>query len=154
MSILATKKPQDCGSLPPSVESKSMPSGGLVASDSAQGSEGVQGQRDTVAGPKSRLFETETEFQMMVAVPYLKAKDIIVSALPESIVVETQTMRGNSAEDLERCEAFGATRILRRFDLRPGIDVATTWAALKDGILTIVAPKLPDVKERRIPIAE
>jgi HSP20 family protein len=113
----------------------------------------LRAENAVVWKPKSRLLETEKEFKMEVAVPNVEAKDIIISALPESIVVQAQTSRKEEKEGAVRFSEFMERKLFRRFDLRPGIDVERVKATLENGMLTIVAAKLPEVKERKIPIA-
>lgn len=113
----------------------------------------LRAERDLVWKPESRLLETEKEFKMEIAVPNVEPKDIIISALPESIVVQAQTTRKEKKEGEVRYSEFREMRLFRRFDLLPGIDVEQVKATLENGLLTIVAVKLPEVKERRVPIA-
>ena len=114
----------------------------------------LRAEHDLVLNPQSKLLETEKEFKMEIAVPNLEAKDIIISALPESIVVQAQTTREEKVEEHGemRLSEFREMRLFRRFDLLPGIDVEQVKATLENGMLTIVAAKLPEVKERKIAI--
>jgi HSP20 family protein len=113
----------------------------------------LRAERDLVWKPKSRLLETEKEFKMEVAVPDVEAKDIIISALPDSIVVQAETTHQEEKEGEVHFSEFSERKLFRRFDLRPGIDVERVKATLENGMLKIVAVKLPEVKERKIPIA-
>jgi HSP20 family molecular chaperone IbpA len=113
----------------------------------------LRAERSLVLRPESRLLETEKEFKLEMAMPNVEAKDIIISALPESIVVQAQTSRNEEKEGEVHFSEFRDMRLFRRFDLRPGIDVEQVKAKLESGMLTIVAVKLPEVKERKIPIA-
>jgi HSP20 family protein len=113
----------------------------------------LRAENAVVWKPKSRLLETGKEFKMEIAVPNVEAKDIIISALPESIVVQAETSHKEEKEGEVLFSEFTERKLFRRFDLRPGIDVERVKATLENGMLTIVAAKLPEVKERKIPIA-
>jgi HSP20 family molecular chaperone IbpA len=112
----------------------------------------LRAERELIWKPESELLETEKEFQMKVAAPDVEAKDIIISALPESIVVQARCMRKERQEQGAPLSVLSERRLFRRFDLRPGIDVGQVKATLENGVLTIAAAKLPEVKETRIPV--
>jgi HSP20 family protein len=112
----------------------------------------LRAEHDLVWRPESRLLETEKEFKMEMVMPNVEAKDILISALPESIVVQAQAT-GKETEGKVRFSEFGEMRLFRRFDLMPGIDVEQVKATLHNGVLTIVAVKLPEMKEKKIAVA-
>jgi HSP20 family protein len=111
----------------------------------------LRAERDVICRPESSLVETEKEFRMEIAMPNVEAKDITISALPESIVVQARMTGAHEEEREVHCSR--ERRLFRRFDLMPGIDVEQVNATLQNGVLTIVAVKLPEVKERKIAVA-
>jgi HSP20 family molecular chaperone IbpA len=113
----------------------------------------LRAERDLIWRPESSLAETEKEFKMVIAMPNVAAKDITISALPESIVVQARTTGTHNGEGEVHFPEFRERLLFRRFDLMPGIDVEQVKATLQDGVLTIVAVKLPEVKERKIAVA-
>ena len=49
-------------------------------------------ERDLVQTPESEMVETDKEMQMKIAVPAMEAKDIQISALPDAIIVQVESV--------------------------------------------------------------
>ena len=111
-------------------------------------------EHDLILTPKSELVETEKEFEMKVEVPAIEAKELQISALPDSIIVQAETSRKEErSEGKVRYSEFGERKLFRRFEFPVAIDVGQVKAALDKGMLRIVAAKAPAVEKKQISVA-
>jgi HSP20 family protein len=88
-------------------------------------------------GLHAEVLETEAEFTVHVTIPGFEPGDIDVTAKPRELVIQAQQGAGGKAapESQRRDGGF------RRIPLRGEVDVEKVTSTLKNGILTIVAPK-------------
>ncbi len=102
----------------------------------------LQAERDVVWLPASELVEDEKELKARIALPGFDAKDVQVSATPDSLVIEagaTHTHEDKRA-NVRFCE-FSEKQLFRRISLPAAIDVDKAKASLEKGILEVIAPK-------------
>jgi HSP20 family molecular chaperone IbpA len=102
----------------------------------------LQAERDVVWSPASELVDDEKEFRARIALPGFDAKDIEVSALPDSLLVHadaTLTHEGKHG-DVCFCE-FSDKELFRRIDLPASVDINKVTASLDNGVLQVTAPK-------------
>lgn len=93
-------------------------------------------ERELFAEYPSEVKETEKEVALEVGLPGFEAKDVNVTVLPESVVVEaksTKTENGNTE----------TRQFLRHFPLSCVIRTEAVKALLDNGKLTVTAEKLP-----------
>ena len=106
--------------------------------------------------PPVDLYETASEYVLTAELPGLSRDQIEIHAEETRIVI-----RGARSADSGRnipCEQYhrverGHGRFSRGFSLPEPIDVDTVAADLKDGILTVILPKLRDRAARRIDVS-
>ena len=106
--------------------------------------------------PAVDIAETETEFKICAECPGMKAEEIQVT-----LEGSTLTMTGEKKEETEtkddkggiyQCERrFG--KFTRQFTLPERVDAKKIGAAVKDGVLVITLPKLPEAQPQRITVA-
>ena len=87
--------------------------------------------------PPVDLSETKDEFRATIRVPGIDAKNIEVSASPETLVVS-----GKNAVDSQE------TSLFCRIDLPAAIDMNTAKATLDEDVLRLTAGKAPQSKSR------
>ncbi len=101
----------------------------------------LQAEREVLWVPWCELVEQNGNFRLRAAVPGLEAKQIRLTALPESIVIEAGTDSTAAKDETLHFSEFNRKSILRRIDLPKTIDAAGVKAKLERGILEVVAPK-------------
>lgn len=102
-------------------------------------------EREVLGPSAAELVESDKELKLRVAVPGADARDLRVTATPETIIVEANTRHDHSGSDgeLRFCE-FSENKLCRQFGLPSEIDVNKVSASLDRGILEVVAAKLSD----------
>ena len=111
-------------------------------------------EREILWSPPVEMIENEKEFRVQIAVPGCEAKDIQVTALPESILVQTQPERTPEKKDgTVHISEISARKLYRRLDLPSPIDLEKITAKLDKGLLRLVAPKAAPTVEKKIHVA-
>jgi len=114
----------------------------------------LRAERQLIWSPQSELVEREKEYKLRLAVPGLDAKDLEITAMPDSIFVQGQAARRRETKEGEiRFSEFTQEKLFRRFQLPGLIDVDKVTAALDKGILQVTAPKEAAAKKKRITVA-
>ncbi len=122
--------------------------GGLGGSDLE---DWVRAERDLFQVPACELVEKEKEFVLRVAVPGLEAKNLKVTALPDTLVVEGQTEEHReSKEEHTLFREFAEKKLFRRVNLPSNVDLDHVKAALDKGVLEITAPKLAAPVKKKV----
>ena len=103
--------------------------------------------------PDVDVKETPEAYTFKADVPGLKEKDIEVSFTGNRL-----TLSGKREEERreEKATYFASERMYgsftRTFTLPAGTDAEHAAADLKDGVLTITVPKVPEVQPKKIPV--
>lgn len=102
----------------------------------------LQAERDVVWSPASELVEDEKEFRASIAVPGFDAKDIEVSALPDTLIIQAGATHSHEGKkgNVRFCE-FSGKELFRQLPLPAAVDVDKVTASLDKGILQVTAPK-------------
>ncbi len=103
--------------------------------------------------PVFEVRESKDRFIFVADVPGLKESEIEISLAGNRLLIagvrkQEKVDEGEAYFAAER--AYGAFQ--RSFTLPEGVDVEHVAADLKDGVLTIVVPKLPEMKAKKIHI--
>jgi HSP20 family molecular chaperone IbpA len=108
-------------------------------------------EREILWSPPVEMIENEKEFRIQIAVPGCEAKDIQITALPESIVVQTEPVRTHEKEEgTTHISEIGTRKLYRRLDLPSPIDLETITATLDRGLLRLMVPKAAPTAEKKI----
>jgi HSP20 family protein len=106
--------------------------------------------------PPVDLYETAGQFVLTAELPGLARDQIEIHVEDNQIVIRgtrsTETGREIPCEQYHRVER-GHGSFSRAFALPEPIEVEAVTADLKDGILTVTIPKLPDRAARRIDVS-
>ena len=103
--------------------------------------------------PDVDVKEMPTAYVFKADVPGMKEKDVEVSFTGNRL-----TLSGKREEERrEEKETYFATErtygeFTRTFTLPAGTDVEHVLADLKDGVLTVTVPKVPEVQPKKIPV--
>jgi HSP20 family molecular chaperone IbpA len=98
--------------------------------DGGQLDDWLEAERDLTVRLETDLVENDSAFQLNLAAPGFKAKDLSVTALPDAVVVRGES-RATHREKI----------LLSRFELPVAIDVDQVTASLDNGVLRITAAK-------------
>ena len=90
----------------------------------------------------AELVESDKEWKLKVAVPGVESKDVIVTATPESLIVQADWSHRHAEADgeIRFCE-FSREALCRQFGLPSPIDVNSVSASLDKGVLNVIALK-------------
>lgn len=103
--------------------------------------------------PDVDVKETPNAFVFKADVPGMKEKDVDISLTGNRL-----TLSGKREEERrEEKETYFATErtygsFTRTFTLPGGTDPEHTTAELRDGVLTVSVPKVPEVQPKKIPV--
>jgi HSP20 family protein len=103
--------------------------------------------------PSFEVKETKDSFIFKADLPGLKEDDLEVSLSGNILTISGQRQEEKKDEG-ERYYAYERSygSFTRSFTLPDGVDPEHVQAELKDGVLTLVAPKKPEVQPKRIDV--
>ena len=116
----------------------------------------LHAEHELVSSPVAELIEEDKQFRLRIAVPGLEAKELEITATPESIMVQADSAhKRGQQEGGVRFSEFSAKRLFRCFELPGRIDMDRIAANLDKGMLQITAAKaaLTKEKEKKIAVA-
>jgi HSP20 family protein len=114
----------------------------------------LEAERELLWTPPVELTESGKEFRVRVAAPGFDAKDLLVTAMPEAVVIQAERKKEEEKADEKLYISELSTRKLyRRIDLPLPIDVEKVTAALDRGMLELVAAKAEPAEEKKIFVA-
>lgn len=104
--------------------------------------------------PRFDVSEEKDAFVFKADVPGLKKDDLEINTTGNRIQIagKRESEKETKSETVYTCEReFGS--FLRTFTLPDGADLENARSELKDGVLTLVIPKLPGAQAKKIPIS-
>ena len=105
----------------------------------------LRAERELFDVPSMELTENDGEFQLQLELPGFDAKDIHLTTLPDSFIIEAEnTHQHRASQGTVRCCEFGVRRVFRQIPLPESVDVDRVSATLDRGILEVHAPKSQD----------
>ncbi|HWF67177.1 MAG TPA: Hsp20/alpha crystallin family protein [Acidobacteriaceae bacterium] len=114
----------------------------------------IHAEHEVLGWPAAELAEKNGEYKLEMTLPGFSANQVEVTATPTEIVVHSAIKpETKAAEDHVLWTEFGPNDVYRQFRLPQPIDVAKTSAALDNGLLKIIATKMPPVTAKPIAIA-
>jgi HSP20 family protein len=103
--------------------------------------------------PPVDLHETDDRYVITAEIPGLTREDVQIEAHDGRLTLSgTRRERPTPCEQYHRVER-GHGSFSRSFKVPVPIDVEGITADLKDGVLTVIAPKAPDGAPRRIRVS-
>ena len=114
----------------------------------------IQAEHEILGWPAAELAEKNGEYKLEITLPGFNANQVEVTATPTEIAVHAAIKpETKAAEDHVLWSEFGPNDVYRRFRLPQPIDVDKTSAALDNGLLKIMAAKVPTVTAKPIAVA-
>ena len=103
--------------------------------------------------PASETMEDEKEFRLRLIVPGLEAKDLQITAMPDTIIVQAEAIsKEHEGPSSVPFSPLRDKKLFRRFDFDEPIDPARTEASLSKGILEIVASKASPATQVKVAV--
>lgn len=99
--------------------------------------------------PASKLKEGKDDFALSVALPGFEPGNVSVTATPREIIVHAkyEHTKKQPADGQKICwSEFRADDVYRRIELNQDVNVDKITATVKDGMLTVIAPKVARAK--------
>ena len=114
----------------------------------------IRAEHQIMGWPAAELAEKPGEYKLEMTLPGFSADQIEVTATPSEIAVHAAIKPEKKAPgDRVLWTEFGPNDVYRRFRLPQPIDVDKTSAALDQGLLKIIATKVPPVTAKPIAVA-
>lgn len=110
----------------------------------------LNAEREVFGWPAAELAEKDAAYEIRVALPGFKAKDVEVIATPREVVVHASTEEEKKTQkDGVLWTEFSSNDVYRRFEFLNPISVDNVTANLEDGLLRIKAPETTKLKESK-----
>lgn len=108
----------------------------------------LKAERELMGWPAAELAEKDGGYQMEITLPGFTPKDVEVTATSNEVIVHAATHEEKKTEkENVLWTEFGSNDVYRRFGLPNPIDIEKVSANLEDGVLRILAPKVPEQKK-------
>lgn len=109
-------------------------------------------QRTSLRWPRANLYDEQEAFVLHAQVPGLSEKDLNINVTQDSVSITGERKiaapKGYASHRQERVPY----KFSRSFTLPAKIDVETTTANVKNGVLTVHMPKHPESKPKSITV--
>ena len=106
--------------------------------------------------PATEFVEIDKGYEIEVALAGYEPAEIEVTATPRELIVHANHRSRpdeKEARTVQRWSSYRSNDVYRTFGFGHDIDVSRVTAALKNGLLTILAPKLALAAPTKIPVA-
>ncbi len=109
-------------------------------------------ERELIWSPGAEMTEGDNDFTLRVQAPGFEAREIKITATPDSVLIEAEASHKHEESDgkIHLCEF--ARKLFRRLDLPSAINVDKVSATLDKGVLQIVAAKAQGGQKGRAPV--
>lgn len=102
--------------------------------------------------PATDVYETPQQVVLIMDMPGVCFDCAHVSIVDDELVVTGHVTHGEDQDDYVLYREYDVGHYHRHFGLPPTIDRAKIEASMADGVLTVVMPKIEQVRPRRIAI--
>jgi len=96
-------------------------------------------ERELIAKPPIELRQTDSQFEVLAALPGIEAKQLDVQITAEDVLIKADTPHEHSAEATVHVCEFGPDKIFRSVHFPEAIDPESAKAELKNGMLHVTA---------------
>jgi len=102
--------------------------------------------------PAADVYETPEKVVLVMDMPGVCFDCAHVNIVEDELVVTGHVTHGEDQDDYVLYREYDVGHYHRHFGLPDVIDRRKIEAAMVDGVLTVIMPKLEEVKPRRIPV--
>lgn len=102
--------------------------------------------------PATDIYETPEKVVLLIDMPGVCFDCAHVNIVDEELVVTGHVTHGEDQDDYVLYREYDVGHYHRHFGLPEMIDRSKIEALMADGVLTVLLPKVEEVKPRRIPI--
>jgi len=102
--------------------------------------------------PASDIYETPEKIVLVMDMPGVCFECANVNVVDDELEVTGHVTHGEDQDDYVLYREYDVGHYHRHFGLSPMIDRGKIEASMADGVLTVIMPKVEEVKPRRIPI--
>ena len=102
--------------------------------------------------PVTDIYETPVKVMLVMDMPGVCFDCAHVSIVDDELVVTGHVTHGESQDDYVLYREYDVGHYHRHFGLSETIDRNKIEAVMTNGVLTLILPKVEEVKPRRIPI--
>jgi HSP20 family protein len=102
--------------------------------------------------PDVDIFETEKEMTLLADMPGVKAKDLSIDLNDNILTLSGDVQPAEGENESYVFREYETGKFLREFTLSDIIDQSKIEAALKDGVLRLVLPKVEKATPRKITV--
>ena len=107
----------------------------------------IAAEHEILWSPPVELIENDNEFRARIAAPAFAATEIQVTAFPDAIVVQAESVQKHeNVEGEVRISELGSRKLYRRVELPSPIDVDKITVTLDEGVLHLMASKAAQPK--------
>jgi HSP20 family protein len=116
-----------------------------------RGEREVTRARDRYVRPPVDIYETKDALVLVADLPGVDKKDLEISVDNDELTIQARASYAPAGKGPVYRE-FDLTGFFRQFDLGEEIDQGKISAELKNGVLTLNMPKVPEAKPRQIEV--
>jgi HSP20 family protein len=102
--------------------------------------------------PLTDVYETPEAVFLMMDMPGVCSDCAHVSIVDDELIVTGHVTHGEDDDDYVLYREYDVGHYHRHFGLPETIDRAKIEATISDGVLTVVMPRVEEVRPRRIPV--
>ncbi len=102
--------------------------------------------------PATDVYETAQAVVLVMDMPGVCFDCAHVSIIDDELVVTGHVTHAEDQDDYVLYREYDVGHYHRHFGLPPTIDRANIEASMNDGVLTVIMPKVEQVRPRRIPV--
>jgi HSP20 family protein len=111
------------------------------------------GFRTRAAWPSVNLFDKQTALVLTAEVPGLSEKDVHIAINQDVLSLSGERKQDAPANYAVHRQERLPVKFSRSFKLPCKVDLENVTASIKDGILTITLPKVPEAQPRQITVS-
>lgn len=117
---------------------------GRAGADGSDLDDWLKAENDLLIIPGSDLIETDSRYELEIALPGFDAKDVEITALPDALIVRAKNIQEQHQQNEGNVQLSGFAEkcLFRCFELPTPIDVDNVSANLDRGLLKLTAPKV------------
>ncbi|SDK43830.1 Molecular chaperone IbpA, HSP20 family [Maridesulfovibrio ferrireducens] len=103
--------------------------------------------------PATDIVETENGFYMYMDLPGVGKKDLDIDVEENVMIVKGKAATSVIEGEKYLLQEFGEGEYVRRFTVADIVDSKNIKANLKNGVLELFLPKIPEAKPRKIEVS-